>query len=70
MSFDFSIDLILPAALWPLTEMSARNLPAGKGWPAREVDNLTAIYEQTIYKMWDRRRFTTLCASAACLLQG
>jgi hypothetical protein len=27
----------------PLTEMSTRNLTGGKGWPAREADNLTAI---------------------------
>jgi hypothetical protein len=27
----------------PLTEMSTRNLPGGKGRPAREADNLTAI---------------------------
>jgi hypothetical protein len=27
----------------PLTEMSTRNLPGGKGWPARKVDNLTAV---------------------------
>jgi hypothetical protein len=25
----FSVDVILPAALWPLTEMSTRNLPEG-----------------------------------------
>jgi hypothetical protein len=28
-----------------LTEMSTRNLPGGKGRPARKADNLTAIYE-------------------------
>jgi hypothetical protein len=40
VSLDFSIDLILPAALWPLrltqplTEMSTRNLSGNKGRPA------------------------------------
>jgi hypothetical protein len=29
----------------PLTEMSSRNLPGGKGRPARKVDNLTASKE-------------------------
>jgi hypothetical protein len=29
----------------PLREMSTRNLPGGKGWPARKADNLTAISE-------------------------
>jgi hypothetical protein len=28
----------------PLTEMSTRNLPGGKGQPARGADNLTAIF--------------------------
>jgi hypothetical protein len=47
-SLDFSIDLILPATLalgltQPLTEMSTRNLPGGKGRPARKADNLNAI---------------------------
>jgi hypothetical protein len=23
-----------------------------KGWPARKADNLTAIYEPIVYKMW------------------
>jgi hypothetical protein len=34
----------------PLTEMSTRNLPGGKGRPARKADNLTAICEQIMYK--------------------
>jgi hypothetical protein len=29
----------------PVTEMSTRNLPGGKGRPARKADNLTAICE-------------------------
>jgi hypothetical protein len=29
----------------PLREMSTRNLPEGKGGPARKADNLTAICE-------------------------
>jgi hypothetical protein len=32
----------------PLTELSTRNLPGGKGWPARKADNLTAIYEPIV----------------------
>jgi hypothetical protein len=38
--FDFSIVLILPAALWL---WDTRNIHGGKGRPAREADNLTAI---------------------------
>jgi hypothetical protein len=32
----------------PLTEMSTRNLPEGKGQPARKADNLTAICEPIV----------------------
>jgi hypothetical protein len=32
----------------PLTEMSTRNLPGGKGRPTRKADNLTVICEPTI----------------------
>jgi hypothetical protein len=38
-------------ALWttqPLTEMSTRNLPGGKGRPARKADKLTAICEPIV----------------------
>jgi hypothetical protein len=36
----------------PLTEMSTRNLPGGKERPAHMADNLTAICEPIVYKMW------------------
>jgi hypothetical protein len=32
----------------PLTEMSTRNFPRGKEWPARKAENLTAICELTV----------------------
>jgi hypothetical protein len=32
----------------PLTEMSTRNLPGGKGRPKRKADSLTAICEPTV----------------------
>jgi hypothetical protein len=49
----------------PLTEMSTRNLPGGKGWGACKADNLTAICEPTAKKMWQPRHLTTLWASPA-----
>jgi hypothetical protein len=32
----------------PLTEMSTRNIPKGKGRPARGAENLTAICEAIV----------------------
>jgi hypothetical protein len=49
----------------PLTEMSTRNLPEGKGRPARKADNLTAICEPIVQKMLEPQRLTTLWASTA-----
>jgi hypothetical protein len=40
----------------PLTEMSTRNLPRGKERPVGEADNLSAICEPTVKKMWQLRR--------------
>jgi hypothetical protein len=34
----------------PLTEMSTRNLPLGKGGPSPKADNFTAICEPTVYR--------------------
>jgi hypothetical protein len=51
-----------------LTDMSTRNLPGGgKGRrTCAKADNLTAICEPTVWKMWKPRRLTTLWASTAC----
>jgi hypothetical protein len=50
----------------PQTEMSTRNLPGGKGRPTRKADNLTAVCEPIVWKMWEPRRLATLWASTAC----
>jgi hypothetical protein len=34
----------------------------GKGWPACKADNLTAICEPIVQKMWEPRRLPTLWA--------
>jgi hypothetical protein len=54
-----------PGSTQPLTEMSTRNLPGGKGRLARKADNLTAICEPIVYKMWEPRRLTTPCYRAS-----
>jgi hypothetical protein len=37
-------------SIQPVREMSARNLPGGKGMPALKADNLTAISESIFLK--------------------
>jgi hypothetical protein len=32
----------------PLTEMSIRNIPGGRGWPSLKADNLIAICEEVV----------------------
>jgi hypothetical protein len=49
----------------PITEISVSILPGGKGRPARKADNLNAICEPIVYKMWVPQHLTTLCASTA-----
>jgi hypothetical protein len=44
----------------PLTEMSIRNIPRGEGRPAHKADNLTAIWEPIVYKMWEPRRLSPM----------
>jgi hypothetical protein len=48
----------------PLTEMSTRNLPGGKGRPTRKAD-LIAVCEPIVQKMWEPRRLTIIWASTA-----
>jgi hypothetical protein len=50
----------------PLTEMSTRNLPGGKGQLMCTADSLTAICEPIVWKEWEPRHLTTLWASTAC----
>jgi hypothetical protein len=52
-----------------ITEMSTRNLLGGKGWPVRGADNITAICEPIVKKMWEPGRLTTLWAFTAGYLQ-
>jgi hypothetical protein len=54
-----------PPQTQPLTEVSTSNIPGGKGRPARGADNLTAICEPIVSKMWEPQRLTTLRAFTA-----
>jgi hypothetical protein len=66
ISFLPSSRTMVLASTQPLTEMSTRYLPGGKVGPAREADNLTAICEPIVLKMWESQRFTTLQAFMSC----
>jgi hypothetical protein len=50
----------------PLTEKSTRNLPGGKARPVRKTNNLAAICESLVQKMWDPQHLTTLQAYTEC----
>jgi hypothetical protein len=71
-SLDFSIDpnpssrTMALGSSQPLTEMNTRNLPGGKGQSAHKADNLTAICEPIVLKMWKPRRLTTLWTFTVC----
>jgi hypothetical protein len=44
-----------------LTETSTRNIPGDKGRPTPKAGKLTAVYELTVYKMWQLpQRLTTV----------
>jgi hypothetical protein len=60
---------------WRVSKMTARNISwisafsrflGGEGRPGRGADNLTAICELIVLKMWEPRRLTTLWAFMAC----
>jgi predicted transcriptional regulator len=50
----------------PVTELSMRNLPGGKGRPAHKAYNLTAICKAIIEKMLEPHRLESLWATIAC----
>jgi hypothetical protein len=50
----------------PLTEMSTRNFPEVKKRSARRADNLAAICEPNVCKLWEPQSLTTLRATTAC----
>jgi hypothetical protein len=49
----------------PVTEMSTTNIPGGEVRPAPKADNLTAICEPIVYKMWEPQHLTALWISTA-----
>jgi hypothetical protein len=60
----FNCDYMVLESTQLLTEMSTRNVPGGKEWPARKSD-LTAVCEPIAKKMWQSRHLQTLWTSTA-----
>jgi hypothetical protein len=50
----------------PLIEMSTRNFSGGKKRPVCRADNLAAICEPDVCKLWEPQPVTTLRATTAC----
>jgi hypothetical protein len=57
--------VISPAALQPRFQSASKNIPESKGRSAHKADNLLAICELTVRKIWEPRLLTTLWASTA-----
>jgi hypothetical protein len=69
MSLDISVDLILPATVWPestqpVTEMRTRSIAGDKGLLACKAGNLITIWLSR--KVWELRCLTALWASISC----
>jgi hypothetical protein len=47
-------------------EMSIRHLPGGNAQPERKADNLTAICQPIVERMWESRRLTIPWDFTAC----
>jgi hypothetical protein len=47
------------ASIQTPTELNIRNIPEGKGLPARKADKLASIFEPA-QEMWEPRRSTSL----------
>jgi hypothetical protein len=67
-----SLDLSIALTLWadPASEISTRNILRCRGQPACKSDNITAICELAVWKMWEPRRLRTLRASTACYMDS
>jgi hypothetical protein len=54
---EFSVDLNLPAALWHTQRVT--EIPGIFVDQAHKADNITAICEPIVYRMWEPQRLTT-----------